>query len=291
MNVYRRMFGFVAAAAAVVVMLVASAAHAWAGDTTCSGGTPASPVSIAPGVYSRLQIAGVCAVNAGSVTVTGNLTVLPGASLVAYYGGVGEVPISPNLTVGGNLDVQSGGLLVLGCEPLQYTCVNDPAFPLNQPGTYSTLDTIGGNLTADNAAAVVVHHSVIGGNVSLSGGGSGVNSCTEFMPLLGAPPYGDFEDDYIGGNLSIKNWLSCWLGVFRNTVANNADLTGNITTVLQFPGGPPDGNEIGSNTILGNFSCSGNSPSPQIGDSGAGPTTVVGNASGQCVVQPGLIQH
>jgi hypothetical protein len=281
MSVYRRLFGFVAAAVAVVVLVGASAGDAWGsakGEATCTGG------SIASGIYSSLKIAGACAVDAGSagsVIVQGNLTVLPGGSLVAVWGGVGQLPVSSNLTVGGNLEVQTGGLLNLGCEPLQFICANDPD---QKVGSYSTQHTVGGNLRADNALAVVVHHTAIGGNASLNGGGGGVNSCTDFLPLIGAPPYGDFEDDVIGGNLTITGWLSCWLGWFRDTVMNNVDFDGNVS-------GDPDGSEMGSNTVLGNLNCYGNNPSPQIGDSMAGPTTVAGNANGQCVVQPGLVQH
>jgi hypothetical protein len=280
MIVYRRLFGFEAATVAVVVLLGASAGAAWAaGDATCSSG------SIASGIYSSLKIAGACAVDAGSagsVVVEGNLTVLPGGSLVAVWGGVGAFPISSNLTVGGNLKVQTGGLLNLGCGPLQFICANDPDQKL---GSYSTQHTVGKNLTADNALAVVVHHTAIGGNVSLNGGGGGVNSCTESLPALsGAPPYGDFEDDVIGGNLTITGWLSCWLGWFRDTVMNNVNFDGNVS-------GDPDGSEMANNTVLGNLNCYGNSPSPQIGDSMGGPTTVAGNANGQCAVKPGLIQH
>lgn len=82
----------------------------------------------------------------------------------------------------------------------------------------------------------------------------GVNSCTDFLPLLGAPPYGDFEDDVIGGNLTITGWLSCWLGWFRDTVMNNVNFDGNVS-------GDPDGSEMANNTVLGNLNCSGNSPS------------------------------
>ena len=280
MIVYRRLFGFVAATVAVVV-LGASAGAAWAaGDATCSSG------SIASGIYSSLKIAGACAVDAGSagsVVVEGNLTVLPGGSLVALWGGVGAFPVSSNPgRSAANLKVQTGGVLTnLGCEPLQFICSNDPDQKL---GSYSTQHTVGGNLTAENALSVVVHHTAIGGNVSLNGGGGGVNSCTESLPALGfAPPYGDFEDVVIGGNLTITGWLSCWLGWIRDTVMNNVNFDGNVS-------GDPDGNEMGSNTVLGNLKCSGNSPSPQIGDSMAGPTTVAGNANGQCAVKPGLVQ-
>jgi len=172
--------------------------------------------------------------------------------------------------------------LNLGCEPIHYTCANDPDQKI---GTYATMDTIAGNLTAQDALAVVIHHTAIGGNVSLLGGGGGVNSCGASLPGLSfAPPYGDLEDDVIGGNMTIIGWQSCWLGWVRDTVMHNVDFDGNVT-------GDPDGNEMANNIVLGNLNCSGNNPSPQIGDSTGSPTTVIGNAKGQCAIKPGFIVH
>lgn len=105
---------------------------------------------------------------------------------------------------GGNLEVQAGGLLNLGCEPIRDICVNDPDQVV---GTYSTKHTIGGNLRVENALAVVIHHAAIGGDVSLLGGGGGVSSCGQSLPaLLFTPPYGGIEDDVVGGDLKIIGW-------------------------------------------------------------------------------------
>jgi hypothetical protein len=72
----RLLFGIVQAIVAIVVLMAAGAgAASAASDATCSGG------SIAPGVYASLKIAGTCGVDSGSVTVQGNLTVLPGGAL------------------------------------------------------------------------------------------------------------------------------------------------------------------------------------------------------------------
>jgi hypothetical protein len=278
MNVYRWVFGLVVAAIAIV-LLVAPSARVRAsvdddsGDdvATCSGG------SVASGVYKNLNIAGVCTVDAGSVTVKHNLTVLPGGSLVAVVGGSFSTPVGSDVTVGGNLDVQANGILVLGCEPAHFICSNDPDQSI---GSYLTTDTIGGSLRAENALAVVVHSTAIGHNVSLIGGGGGV-SCSSSLPALGAPPYGDFEDNIIEGNLNIKGWQSCWLGVFRDTITGKVDLKDSVDA-------DPDANEIANNFIVGDLSCTGNSPSPQIGDSGGGPNTVFGRANGQCA-NPALV--
>jgi hypothetical protein len=244
----------------------ANAARAAAGgDATCFGG------SIAPGIYSNLSIAGFCNVDSGSITVEHNLTVLPGATLNAQFGGNDVVPAS-DVTVAGNLEVRTNGVLVLGCEPFIFTCQNDPN---TSAPTFSTTDAVGGNLTAVDALAVVVHVTAIGHNVTLSGGG-GV-TCSGFIPELLAPPYGDFEDNTIGGNLTISGWQSCWLGAFRDTIRGNVDWHGNVTA-------DPDGNEIATNSIGRNLNCSGDNPNPQIGDSGGSLNLVSGRPNGQCVV-------
>jgi hypothetical protein len=279
MNVYRWVFGLVAAAIAMVVLVAPSArvrasVHDDSDDdvATCSGG------SVASGVYKNLNIAGVCTVDAGSVTVKRNLTVLPGGSLVAVVGGSFSTPVASDVTVGGNLDVQANGILVMGCEPVHFPCSNDP--DASTGGSYLTTDTIGGSLRAENALAVVVHSTAIGHNVSLNGGGGGV-SCSPLPALGGSPPYGDFEDDIIEGTLTIKGLQTCWLGVVRDTITENVDFKDNVD-------GDPDGNEILSNSIVGNLSCTGNSPSPQIGDSGGSLSTVFGRANGQCA-NPALV--
>jgi hypothetical protein len=272
MTVHRWLFGLAAATFAVVVLVGASAGASAGdasglGDATCSGG------SIAPGVYSNLNIAGVCTVDAGSVKVKNNLTVLSGGTLIAAYGGTDKVHVGSNLNVLGNLYVLTNGILVLGCEPVNYICYNDPD---QKVGTYFTRDTVGGSLIAEDALAVVAHLDVIGQDVTMTGGGGGVSSCSESLTALnGAPPYGDFEDMIIGGNLTITGWQSCWLGVARDAVAQNVDFNDNLT-------GDPDGNEIVTDSIRGNLNCAGNSPSPQIGDSAGSLDNVFGHAHGQC---------
>lgn len=265
------LFSFIKATAAAVVLLAASNAAAWAaGDVTCSGG------SIASGIYSSLKIAGTCTVDSGPVTVEHNLTVLPNATLIAVAGGVdgfGIPVVSSDLTVGGNLDVQAGGVLTLGCESIFFTCPNDPAFPSGGPGTYATQHTVAGNLTADNALSLVIHHTNVFGNLSVRGGGGGL--VCAFLPGRNVLPYGDFENMTIGGDFSVTGWQSCWLGVFRVSVSHSLTLNGNTTL-------DPDGNETAHNTVIGNLNCSGNSPSNQMGDSAAGLNMVLGNANGQC---------
>jgi len=275
---YRWLLRFVAVAAVVLIGPNAGVRASVDDDSddvsaTCSGG------SIASGVYKNLNIAGVCTIDAGSVTVKHDLTVLPGAALIGVVGGSFAMPVGSDLTVGGDLEVETNGILVLGCEPIHFICSNDPD---QSVGSFLTRDTIGGSLKGENALAVVVHSTAIGHNASLKGGGGGVSCSTPLPALGGAPPYGDFEDNIIGGDLKIKEWQSCWLGALRNTITENVEFNDNVTA-------DPDGNEITNNSIVGNLSCAGNSPSPQIGDSGGSASTVFGHANGQCA-NPKLVR-
>jgi hypothetical protein len=261
----RRLTGCLGTATIAAALVVATPGTALAaGRTTCHGG------SVAAGDYSSLAIAGVCAVNAGNVRVDGNLTVLPGSVLVAAFSG-------STLSIGGNLIVESGAILVLGCEPFAFPCLNDPN--ARTGGTLSTTASIGGNLTAEDSLALLVHNSSIGHNLALTGGGGGV-SCNP-NPLLSslagfpAPPFATFEDNHIDGTASITGWRSCWLGFIRDTVSGNVNFNDNVTA-------DPDGNEVVTNTIHGNLNCEGDSPNPQIGDSGGSLNTVFGRATGQC---------
>ncbi len=254
----RRLTVSIAASATLLGGLVIMAPPVMAASSlTCHGG------SIAAGTYSSATIAGACLVDSGNVTVTGNLVIESGAGLVAAFGG-------SNLTVGGNLVVDTNGVAVLGCEPFAFTCLNDTA-----PGTKLAATHVGRNLTADGALAVLVHNSRVGMNLVLDGGGGGVN-CAPQAALMGAPAYATFEDVRVGANASISGWRSCWLGLFRTQVAGNVNFQDNVVA-------DPDGNEVATNTIGGNLNCSGNSPAPQVGDSGGAPNSVGRKATGQCV--------
>jgi hypothetical protein len=275
---FRRLFSFVVATVAVVFLMGASAGASTRDASggingTCTGG------SIPSGVYLNLNIAGVCTVDAGSVQVQQNLTVLSGGTLIAAYGGTDKMRVGSNLNVGGNLYVRTNGILVLGCEPVNQICLNDPD---QSVGSYFTRDTIGGNLIAQDALAVVVHLVVVGQDVKMNGGGGGVTCSGSLPPPLGGPPYGDFEDMIIGGSLTITGWQSCWLGFVRNAITNQVTFNNNVTA-------DPDGNEIVTNSIRGNLNCTGNNPSPQIGDSGGSLNNVFGRARGQCA-NPSLVR-
>jgi hypothetical protein len=265
----RLLGAFVGVAASLAA--VAGPANAAVGNTTCTG-TLGSPGTLS-GVYSsNVTVNGVCGVDAGPATLQRNLTITPGSALVAAFGlndqtGSGN----SNLTVEGNLVVQTGAALIMGCEPNFFPCLDDPNAATG--GTLTGSGTVGKNLIGSGALGILVHASTIAGNVSESGGGPGLICGPD--PVFGFGPYSDFEDNTIGKNLIISGLQTCWLGALRNTVNGNFNATGNTTA-------DPDGNELISNTINGNMNCSSNTPAVQFGDS-AGVSNVVGrNATGQC---------
>lgn len=242
-------------------------------DSTCTGG------SIAAGSYNNMTVTGVCFVDSGSVSVK-NLEIAPGGWVIAAFGSADGK--ADNLTTK-NVTVDSGGVLVLGCVSFAFPCFNDPNANTNP--TYFNTFTVNGNLTATNASAVIVHNGAITQNATVSGGGGGTACNFGSGPLMGNPFYDDFEDNAIGGNLTIQGVSTCWIGVFRDTVARNVTFNNNVdpNSTAFTPPFPPDGNEIATNTIDGNLNCSGNNPTPQFGDSGGSPNIVLGRANGQCI--------
>ena len=229
------------------------------GKSTCNGG------SIAPGTYDSLTIAGFCTVDEGIVKVKHDVTVQPNAGLLAAFGN------GPSLAVGGNLNVKNNAVLVLGCKPESFICFNDPD---QEVGSFSSQGTVYGSLKADHALAVLLHEVKIGHDLTIKGGGGGVN-CDGQDALFGSPAYATTEDSSVGGNVSIDGWQSCWIGFFRTTVGGNFKLHHSMTA-------DPDGNEIQTNVIKGNMDCSGDDPIAQGGDSGGFANVVFGKATGEC---------
>jgi hypothetical protein len=257
----RRAGAVTVGAALLMLGIPAVAAHAATTSYTCHGG------SVPSGSYTTLTIAGFCNVDAGTVNVSGNLSVTAGAALNAAFGG-------SDLHVGKNFIAGSGAIVVLGCEPEAFTCFNDPD---QNGGTLATHDTVGQNFAATDALMILAHNNQIGGNATQSGGGGGV-TC-DLFPLGpdGPPAYSTWEDNTIGRNAAITGVHTCWMGFIRNTVGNNAIYSDNLTA-------DPDGNEVVTDTVGHNLNCSGNNPSPQVGDSDGDANVVAGRTTGQCTM-------
>jgi hypothetical protein len=267
----------VLAAAALIVPLGSLGGSALASATTTSAttctGAPNDPGTLAGGTYSTVSVTGVCAVDGGQVTVTGDVTVAAGATLVAAFANNSAGPGTSGITVDGNIDVGSGATLLLGCEAAHFACVDDPN--QNAP-TLNSPDTVKGSIVATDPLGVVVHLTTIGGDATQSGGGGGPSCAPSgIFALFQSPVYSDYEDNSIGGNIRVTGLTSCWLGGIRNDIAGSATYSDNALT-------DPDANEILTNHIGGNFLCSDNSPAIEYGDSHGSPNVVGGFATGQC---------
>ncbi len=269
----RRLVSMAAAMAALAVPVGLAAspgvASATPAATTCTG-TPGSPGTLAGGTYASVTVTGVCQADAGQVVVTGDLSVAPGAALVAAFAHNASGPGTSGVTVDGNVTVGSGATMLLGCLPNYFPCIDDPG------GTLSSADTIKGSLDATDAFGVVVHNTTVGGDVVQTGGGGGL-SCnpTGIFAAFNSPVYSDYEDNTIGGNIRLTGLTSCWLGAIRDNVGGSATFADNKMA-------DPDASENLSNHIAGNLLCSGNSPVVQYGDSGDAANVVGGFATGEC---------
>jgi hypothetical protein len=286
----RRILGTAAFAALVVaaVPTVATAAPSESGGNYVCTGTSAAPGTLA-GNFDNVAIAGSCVVDAGNVNIAGNLTVAPGASLAAIFG-ENDLTHSgtSDIKVGGNMVVEKGASVMLGCYSLQVTlwltvnglgtvpdfpCVDDP----NQANpTLSTNDIINGNLVSYDPLGTVIHNTVVRGNVTQFGGGAGLGCAAVgiFSQYFGLPEYSDYADVTVGGNMVLTGLDTCWYAAIRNTVRGNLTDTSNVST--------PDANEAVTNTVYGNLVCRGNNPAVQLGDSDGPPNQVGGNATGEC---------
>lgn len=262
--------------------LMPGGAMAGAGVQTCSG-TSDSPGVLSGNYASNVVVNGACEVNAGPAVVKGNLTITPGSALIAAFALNDEKGSgSSSLTVGGNLNVKSGGTLIMGCLPTSFPCLDDPS---QDNPTLSSADIVSGNLTENGPLGVIVHDSTIDGNVTENGGGGGL-TCdpTGIFAVFDSPAYSDYEDTTVGGNLGVSGLTSCWLGMARDNV-------GGSMRVLNDNLADPDAVEILSNTITGNLLCHGNSmvwDSLDLTDALFPrlplPNTVTGHRIGQCLL-------
>jgi hypothetical protein len=272
-------------------LLVGAGAAAAAPPSTCSGSLSDFPnnLGVLSGTYGgNVQVSGACAVVAGPTEVKGNLILAPGSTLLAAFGETDFRPGSPasTLTVDGNVLVQNGATLVLGCYATSFPCLDDPS---SDNPTLDSPATVHGNLMASGALGVIVHDTTVDGNVMQNGGGGGFgcDQTSGIFGIFGFPAYSDYEDSAVGGNLGVSGLQSCWLGMARDHVGKNMLVQSNQLA-------DPDAIEVLSNTISGNLVCQQNSmlwDSVDLSESGLyprgyEPNTVGGRRIGQCVVAP-----
>lgn len=245
-------------------------------------GTDSAPGQLTGTYNSNVVISGVCWVNAGTATVIGDLTVSPGSSLNATFALNDQAGYtgSSTLDVIGNINVEEGATLVAGCEPNYFPCSDDPVSDAGAsgPGTLSSQDHVWGNIDGDQALGIIVHNSVILGNVDELGGGGGVTCntpTTGVFAALQSPAYSDYEDNWIGGGLDVAGLQTCWFGAERNNVQGSVADTSNVFA-------DPGANEVIANVVHGGMFCTDNSPAVQFATSHGGPNQVFGVAQGEC---------
>lgn len=265
------------------------AAAAADGVHVCSG-TFTSPGVLA-GTFASVLVRGACEVNGGLATVDGNLTVSPGSVLLAAFAlnditGHGK----SRLSVGHDLIVEDGGSALVGCEPGFFTCLDDPN-PTSP--TLFIHDRVGRDVIGDEPLGIIIHSSLIEGNVNEHGGGGGFNCTpTGVFTLFGSPVFSDYEDNRIGGSVTIRDITSCYLGIARNHVAGDL-------RVLNTRYADPDAIEITTNHIAGDLVCRGNISVWDSSETSSGsifprdpkPNWVGGERFGQCVLASKTTLH
>ena len=287
MNTYLRHLSCLVFTCAVVAGVLAAGpvtaagAAATGGTATCSG-TPTAP-GVLTGTHGSVVVRGACEVNAGAAVVNGNLTVSPGSVLLAAFAlndktGTG----TSSLAVKGNVLVRAGATLVMGCNPANFACLDDPN--PNKP-TLSMHPTVGLDLRSNQPLGVIAHNFTVGGDVIQTGGGGGVNCNPQgVFKLFQSPVYSTYEVGTVGGDVRISSVQSCWMGVVQLQVGNTMVMYRNQLA-------DPDAIEILSNNITGNLICRGNSRTWDSSEAGNGlfprnpePNTVGRNRKGQCVL-------
>lgn len=249
---------------------------------TCTG-TRKAPGVLTGSYPHGVRIKGLCDVNAGTAKVHGNLTVLPSGAILADFATDDRLPgADSSLQVSGSVLIEKGGTAVLGCEPQEFNCVDDPGGQSDP--TLTSSDRIGRDVRAAEALGVILHHDYVGGSISQRGGGGGSNcDAAGIFNNIGQPDYSDYEDSTIRGSLSVHGLDSCWLGIARLQVGASVSIVGDDLD-------DPDAIEILSNTISGNLNCASDSAvwdssddSEQLYPRVPEPNTVRGRRSGQCV--------
>ena len=274
----------------IVSPAVAASASALTALQTCTG-TSKAPGALAGTYDGNVVVSELCLVNAGPAIVEGNLTVAAGGVLNATFGRNDTTKRGySNLTVTGNLYVDEGATLGMGCDPTNSPCTDDPS---TKSPTLASWDWVNGDLIATDPLGVIVHNGFVAENIVEQGGGGGFNCKPQgIFVALKSPVFSDYENVVVGGNMTIRDLRTCWLGSLRDDVHGNFSVVDNKLA-------DPDADEINTNYVNGSLTCLGNAPAVQFGDSSGSPNVVNGTAEGQCslsTLQPnpapkGTLQH
>ena len=246
-----------------------------ASRTSCSG-TISAPGLLSGTYPGDVTVAGFCLVDGPPVLIRGDLRLAAGSALNATFALNDVTHVgTTSLTVKGHVTVGSGATLAMGCEPNASPCSDDPA--ASTGGTLTGQNTIGVDVTASGALALIVHASHIKGDVRQTGGGGGLSCApptTGIFALMHSPVFSDYEDNTISGNMRVTGVQSCYFGGLRNSVRGDLRYANNTFA-------DPDASEVLTNVVSGDIRCSGNSPVVHYGDS-AGMPNRAHEAFGEC---------
>ena len=241
-----------AALVAVSAVAVGSAAHAASGAYTCSGG------DIPSGSYTSITVTGPCTVAPNAViNVSGNINVAPGALLDGQ-----ESPAT--IAVGHNITIGAGALVALGCQPENAIGFSAGAPCATDPTGHTTI-TVGGNVTATDAAAVILRGVRIGRNLTATGGGDGET------------PWA-IKGDTIGGNVTVRNITPEFFIIGWNTIGGNVTLQ----SIHETDTDPDPFVGVVQNTIGRNLNCTDLLPRAGGGFVPGAVNQVGRKATGQC---------
>ncbi len=241
-----------AALVAAASVGVGSAAHAASGAYTCSGG------DIPSGAYTSITVTGPCTVAPNAkISVSGNVTVADGALLDGQ-----ESPA--NISVAGNLNIGADALVALGCQP-ENTIGTQAGSPCTTAPTGHTTISIGRNITATDAAAVILRGVRVGGNVTANGGGDGET------------PWA-WKGMTVGGNMTARNITPEFFVVEFNSIGGTVTLQ----SIHETDPDPAPFVGVIKNTIGHNLNCSDLTPRATTGFNPANVNVVGGKATGQC---------
>jgi hypothetical protein len=241
-----------AAALAATAGVLAVAAPASAASYTCTGGT------IGSGNYSNITVMGQCTVAPNAmISVSGNINVAPGALLDGQ-----ESPAT--IAVGHNITIGAGALVELGCQP-ENTIGAQAGVPCATDPTGHTTITVGHNVTATNAAAVILRALRIGGNVTAIGGGDGET------------PWA-IKGNTIGGNVTVRNITPEFFLLGFNRIGGTVTLQ----SIHETDTDPDPFVGVVQNVIGRNLNCTDLLPRAGGGFVPGAVNVVGGRAAGQC---------
>ncbi len=225
-----------------------------AANASTTKATNCGDQDLASGVYNGLVVTGMC-------TIPDDATVVINGRVVIEGGGYLNARTLAQVTINGNIRVQSMGVLDLGCTVIGLGCAAD------------SHDVVRGNIRATDALVIYLDGNTIYGNVTSTGGG--VPPACDGNNPIGRPLNFSIKDNTFYGKFSVDGWQGCWLGYIRNSQHGKASITNNVAA-------NPDSTEVASSYIWGTLRCSGNTPPAQIGDSGGSLNVVHGKATGEC---------